>query len=397
MLDTLMVTLYEDGTFDGAMTGTWTKTDSGKGYDYVTFTTDSNVVYKGYFFRQVKENSDPNPVMTFTAIGSDNTSIWGSMVDMTNDEMVAGMASVSISQMMPKATKENLALPTSVMGADVTWASDNEAVIATDGTVAPQAEDVRVTLTADITCGETTITQTYKVIIRGEALLICGYDFETVAADGTLAPIEGSALIEEVDDVNAVLQGSASVIADETRGNVLQVTNESGAQGVNYLSLPADTLKPVSSSGYSVAMWVNIGSETFEHSALFEANADNAYPLTRIGANLIARINANNYSDVMGSLLSTSGERDTWQHVAYTVDPNGIKVYLNGELVGEEEKNISDCFKKNATGISRAKNVMVGSGNIWGDEDCQNAMFDDVMVYDGVLAASEVKALYEGN
>lgn len=390
MLDTQMLTLYEDGTVDGAAVGTWTKTDSGKGYDYVTFTMDDGTIYKGIFFRQHKENSDPDAVMTFTAIGSDNTSIWGSMVDLENPEMVAGMAAVSISQMMPKATKENLELPTSVMGAEVVWTSEDETVIAIDGTVTPQAEDVRVKLTATITCGESTLSETYKVIVRGTALLICGYDFETVGEDGTIAVMSGSSLEE-----NAVLVGEASIITDEERGNVLQVTNEAGAKGVNYLQLPADTLRPVSSSGYTIALWTKIGAETFEHSALFEADANGAYPLTRIGANLIARINANNYSDVMGSLLSTSGERDVWQHVVYSVDPNGIKVYLNGELVGEEEKNISDCFKKNATGISQAKNVMVGSGYIWDDEDCQNALFDDVMVYDGVLSATEVKNLYE--
>lgn len=390
MLETQMLTLYENGTIDGAAAGTWAKSDSGKGYDYVTFTMDDGTVYKGVFFRQHKENSDPDAVMTFTAIGTDNTSIWGSMVDMDDPEMVVGMAGVSISQMMPRATKENLDLPTSVMGAEIVWTSEDESVIAADGTVTPQTEDIRVKLTASITCGEASLSETYKVIVRGSAALICGYDFETVEADGTIAPTDGSSLEE-----NAVPAGDAAVIADETRGNVLEVKNEPGAKGVNYLQLPSDTLRSVSSSGYSVAMWTKIGAETFEHSALFEADANGAYPLTRIGANLIARINANNYSDVMGSLLTTSGQRDVWQHIVYTVDPYGIKVYLNGELIGEENKDIADCFRKNSTGISQAKNVMVGSGCIWDDEDCQNALFDDVLVYDGVLSAAEVKGLFE--
>lgn len=392
MLDTQLLTLYEDGTVDGAADGTWSKTASGKGYDYVTFEMNDGTVYKGFFFLQHKENTEEEPVMTFSAIGTDNTSIWGSMVDMENSEMVAGMASVSIDQMIPKATKENLNLPTSVMGADMVWTSADEAVIAADGTVTPQAEDVRVELTANITCGDVSLTQTYKVTVRGIAALICGYDFETAAEDGSITAVEGSSLSE-----SAVLTGEASVIADEERGNVLQVVNEPSAKGVNYLKLPEDTLKEVGPSGYSVAMWTKIGSETFEHSALFEADAAGAYPLTRIGANLIARINANAYSDVQGALLSTNGERDVWQHVVYTVDPNGIRVYLNGELIGEEEKDLADCFKKNKTGISQAKDVMVGSGAIWGDEDCQNALFDDVMIYNGVLTSAEVAALYSTN
>lgn len=196
---------------------------------------------------------------------------------------------------------------------------------------------------------------------------------------------------------NAQLIGNASVISDETRGNVLKIENEEGAKGVNYLKLPEDTMSTISTSGYTVAMWTNIGADTFEHSALFEADAAGAYPLTRIGANLIARINANAYSDVMGSLLSTNGERDVWQHVAYTVDPQGIKVYLNGELVGEENKDITDCFRKNKTGICQAKDVMVGSGFIWNDEDCRNAMFDDVAVYFGVLTAEEIAEIYQNS
>ena len=72
------------------------------------------------------------------------------------------------------------------------------------------------------------------------------------------------------------------------------------------------------------------------------------------------------------------------------VDPQGIKVYLNGELIGEENKDITDCFRKNKTGISQAKNVSVGSGFIWNDEDCRSAMFDDIMIYFGVLTADEI-------
>lgn len=119
MLDTQMLTLNADGTVSGAASGTWTKTDSGKGYDYVTVEMN-DVVYRGYFFRQHKENSDTMPVMTFAAAGNDNTCIWGSMIDMDDEEMLANMAAISIGQTIPSATRENLELPTSVMGADVT-------------------------------------------------------------------------------------------------------------------------------------------------------------------------------------------------------------------------------------------------------------------------------------
>ncbi|MCC8049518.1 MAG: family 43 glycosylhydrolase [Clostridiales bacterium] len=392
MLDTELLTLYEDGTFDGATTGTWVKTDSGNGYDYVTFTMDNGTIYKGYFFLQHKDSSTET-AMTFTAIGTDNTCIWGSMVDMDDPEMVVGMASVSISQILPEATCDDIELPTEVLGATVTWTTSDASLISEAGEVTPQEKLVKATLTAEITYGELSDTEEYKVVLEGASSLICGYDFEEASMDGTsIAAVSGSAL-----DESAELIGDAAIVTDEERGSVLQVTNEEDAMGVNYLSLPSDTLSSVSTTGYSVSMWVNISEDTWEHSALFEADANASYPLTRIGANLIARINANDaYSDVTGSLLATSGERGVWQHVVYTCDPYGIRVYLNGELVGEETKDLADCFKKAATGISQATDISVGSGYIWSDEDCRNVLFDDVMVYSGVLTSAEVQALYAG-
>lgn len=391
MLATQMLTLNEDGTLSGAANGTWEKKDSGRGYDYVTFVMN-DVTYKGFFFLQHKENKEESPVMTFSAIGDNNTCIWGSMIDTENDEMIANMAAIAVGQMIPSATKENLELPASVMGADVSWSTSDASVISETGVVTPlDGEDTRAILTATITRGDVTVEESYKIAVRQNAYLIYGFDFETQSAeDGALAAMDGSTGTEA-----ASLVGTASIIADETRGNVLEITSEEGAQGVNYLELPEDTLSGIKPAGYTVAMWVNIGADTFEHSALFEADANAQYPLTRIGANLIARINANAYSDVQGTLLTTNGERDVWQHVVYTVDPQGIKVYLNGALVGQERKNLTDCFKKNKTGISQAKDVMVGSGHIWGDEDVRSARFDDVKVYFGTLTAAEVQTLYE--
>jgi arabinan endo-1,5-alpha-L-arabinosidase len=79
MLKTERITLNKDGTVTGDETGTWSKTDSGKGYDDVTLQL-GKTTYSGVFFRQYDEEDSPQEKMTFTAIGNDNTSVWGSMV-----------------------------------------------------------------------------------------------------------------------------------------------------------------------------------------------------------------------------------------------------------------------------------------------------------------------------
>lgn len=74
MLTTQSVTLNANGTITGSVTGTWSSTS---GSYYCTMVI-GGVTYKGVFFKQRNELSSHAEVMTFSLIGSNNTSIWGS-------------------------------------------------------------------------------------------------------------------------------------------------------------------------------------------------------------------------------------------------------------------------------------------------------------------------------
>jgi len=397
MLTTQMIDLNEDGTVSGDVTGTWTKSNavdaSGNdmGYDYITLYI-GNVTYKGAFFFQTNEAEQAERVMTFSAIGNDNTSVWGSMMP-DSDEIRVAAAVSSLDKMIPSTVFESITLPTSVAGASVAWSSSDPSVMDADGNVRAQEDDAAVTLTATVTYGLAAAIQNYDVTVKAKAKLIYGYDFEAPPENGSISPMQESA-----KKGKAVLMGEAQIITDGTKGNVLKLTNVAGAKGVNYLRLPEDTLSTVEETGYSVSMWVNVSEQTWDHSALFEAdNSADApnYPMTRIGVNLIARINANGYSDVQGDLLTSGGMRNEWEQIVYTVNPNGIRVYLNGRLIGEEKKDIASCFdNSNAASIHKAINVAVGSGFIWNDEDVRSAMFDDVKIYYGTLTAAEILDAY---
>lgn len=77
MLETTTLELKKDGTVSGAFEGTWSKTDSGNGYDYATIAMNTGLEFKGIFYEQTGD--DGKKVMTFSAIGANNTCIWGSM------------------------------------------------------------------------------------------------------------------------------------------------------------------------------------------------------------------------------------------------------------------------------------------------------------------------------
>ena len=165
MIRTELVTLGEDGSVSGAVNGTWEKKDSGRGYDFLTMKL-KDVTYKGFFFRQHKEDSFKDTAMTFSAIGDDNTCIWGSMTGSDNGSMLAGMAAESLKKVILEAVKGHGKLPEEYMGCGISWKSSDESAVTSDGQVLSPREKIKVDLTAVITSGDVSIENTYHVTVK---------------------------------------------------------------------------------------------------------------------------------------------------------------------------------------------------------------------------------------
>lgn len=230
--------------------------------------------------------------------------------------------------------------------------------------------------------------------------LIYGFDFESGTYGGKITP-----MAESAKSGRAELRGSAVIKTDSVRGNILSIKNPEGAKSNSYLRLPADVLTTVTEKGYTVSMWTNIGAGTNGHSALFEANrsgSKDAWPMTRISTNLIARINATQgaYSDTDG-IGDTNEEKgnpfsvNEWHHIAYSVNTKGIQLYLDGELIQFTLADLTNCFNFNLEdSIQKAVYTTIGSGRIWDDEDIREAMFDNVAIYDMALSPAQIKEMY---
>jgi arabinan endo-1,5-alpha-L-arabinosidase len=388
MLDTLTVKLNENYTISGDATGTWSME---KGSYYMNAIING-VTYKGVFFKQQDESKYENKVMTFTAVGSNNQCIWGSKLDLEDGQAVEYAAS-ALESSIPSSTKTNITLPTTgAYDTSISWATSNSSVLDSKGIVNRTESDEDITLTATITKGKVVYTKTFTVLVKGKVTSlsespIYKYDFET---------LNGSSEVENSGskDGNATLVGTASILEDKNRGKVLNIQNAKGAIKVNYLALPSDTFNSITENGYTVGMWVNVDSTDpnyFEHSALFEGSANAEYPITRISANLYGRINANGaWADA--TEISEPLKANTWEYVTYTVNSKGIHVYVNGNEVGKQEKDLTACFVNNF--LSKMTDVRVGSGNIWGDPDIASAKFDNVSIYSTALTDQEVECLY---
>ena len=191
-------------------------------------------------------------------------------------------------------------------------------------------QDAVVTLKARITKGAASAEQSFTVTVKRKSYQfnkrpIYQYDFESSA-------ILLKSSIMEARSGNANFSWYSFDVQDDQRGGILQIENADKAVKANYLSLPTDTFNGMTKEGFTVG---DVGkcdtanASYWEHSALFEANAggQNAYPVTRISANLFGRINSNGaWADA--TAISKSLTANTWQYVTYTVDSQGIAVYL---------------------------------------------------------------------
>ncbi len=393
MLESKLITLNADGTVTGEMTGEWWKT-AGADYDYVTITTADKVTYKGVFFEQQDETDDNNIVMTFTAIGNNNESLWGSHLTMTEKEK-AEFSATALDKIMPSRVYEDFTLPSTIKLATVEWETDNAAVLSVDGTVNQQESDTPVKLTATVKVNDEIVERSYTITVSAKPKVICAYDFETVDdASKTVSAASGASIT-----TGAALVGTATVVEDEDRGKVLQIVSPEEVYDKNYLKLPSDTLANVNEGGYTVAMWVKCEENNWPHSALFNAMCSahtDKYPMTRIGVNLIGRINANGYIDCPDNNDNAPDNiRDgQWHHVAYSINSTGIQIWRDGERLLFMNKDLTGCFDtSNDYSIQKADDVRIGSGSPWVDRDIENAMFDDVVVYSGTLREDAVKSL----
>ena len=383
---TQSIKLNADGTVSGDVTGTWTAKDG----TYYMNAVINKVTYSGVFFMQHDESKECKKVMTFSAIGTNNQSIWGVRKESYKytDKDIVERAAENLDSDCPVLSKTtcDISLPTEgFKGSTITWTSSNTDIISNEGKVTKASEETEVTLTATIKSGNETVSKEYKTTVLAASLTPdYKYDFETVNNKSVASSGKSAA--------DATLTGNAKITKDAWYGNILNIKNTKQAE--SYLSLPTDLFKDINQSGFTVGMWVKTGSQTTDETALFEAKSTtgrNNYPYTSLHSSVYAdfvSLDGSSKGSYMVSLITGS-----WSHVVYTVSKNGIKTYINGDLVANQEANLSNALSDNK--LSAINDIRIGSGTFASSSDVQNALFDNIEFYSTALSENDIKAKYK--
>lgn len=190
------LTLNEDGTVSGAYTGTWTMNGH-----YVTIEINDKT-YKGVVLEQYEQTESREKVFVFTAVGSDNRTIWGSKMHKTDAAAVNYDAKqLSVAEVV---SKDFSLASEGLFGSAITWTSDSPAIVLkdSDATVNCGSAVEKVNLTATITRGEASTTKSFSVKVAKQELKI-----DTVVQSDSIelpASFENNAVSWSSSDENTI-------------------------------------------------------------------------------------------------------------------------------------------------------------------------------------------------
>ena len=367
------ISLNEDGTISGAVSGTWELVD-----DYYANIIIDGKTYKGVFLRQWTELTEKKDI-TFTALSDEGKTIWGIKTIERTDEEIVEIIKRELELILgdTSAVIADLYLPTEgIGGATISWTSSDPNVIAEDGTVTRPAAgsgNAIVILTATITKGNYTDTKTFEVVVleKSEPRLVAYYAFDGDLSDKTGNKSEGTITGNRIDNT-----GGSITFKEGVAGQAAYFDGNSG------ILLPKGL---ISSYVYTVSFWVKPEQLTNFTTTFFGAATPRSWisfvPLWMNSQSVLWSGEAW-YDGLLGMTIPI-GE---WTHVAFTVDNGQVNVYINGE------KKFSGTGFPN---VFTTQDAVFGLGvNYW--DPPFKGLIDELLVYDEIAISEDaIKMYYE--
>ena len=367
------ITLKEDGTISGPVTGSWELSD-----DYHATLKVNGETYKGVFLRQWDPTTE-NYNLTFTALSGKGVAVWGSKTVSQTDKQLVDTVKNELDLGDTSGIIANLSLPTAgANGVKISWESSNRAVISTTGVVtrpSAGADNVQVTLTATITKGAYAAKKSFEITVLAEKVagLVAHYQFEDDLTDETGNVSEGTVTGDRIDK-----QGGTISFTD---GKVGKAAKFDGASGI---LLPKGL---IASNQYTVSFWLNPEQLTGFTTSFFGARATNSWisflPAGLGDAGKTMLWSGEAWYDAVTDMKINVNE---WSHIAFSVNNGNVEVYING---------VNKFTGKNFPNIFTTQNAVFGLGvNYW--DLPYKGLIDELLIYDnGNLTEEQIQDYYE--
>jgi arabinan endo-1,5-alpha-L-arabinosidase len=363
----VFISLNQDGTISGGVSGTWEKTGHNRAEIII-----NDIPYDGVFVRQWDPESQLY-VMTFTAMSHQGVTIWGSKQQERTDRQVVEDVKADLNLGDLSNVVSSITLPTEgTRNSIISWATSNPTVITNTGVVKRPGigeENAAVTVTATITKGDVVDTKTFQLTVLAiqKADLTAHFSF-----DGDLTDHTGNFDPATITGNRINNTGGTITYADGQFGNAAVFNGSSGVRLPNGL---------ITSNAYSVSLWLKPEEITPFTTTFFGARNDvnwlSLVPQGPAANNTMVWSGSERWYDAP---TGTTIPANHWTHVAFTVDNGAVVVYING---------VARFTGSNFPNIFTDQNGSFSLGvNYW--DIPYKGLIDDLRIYEGALNADEV-------
>ena len=231
--------------------------------------------------------------------------------------------------------------------------------------------------------------------------LVAYYNFDASPITNQLNTTQTATLQKEGSNSLPTLK------TDGSRSGQVIHTNFGAAENTSNVKFTNPLAGATLSEGATVAFWLNALDQNYWDAAFAFYNPQTTArlyltPNTYVGYNDMNGTWIDlNHPDGYASGFITFGE---WNHVTVTISrKDGIKVYVNGNLITFEKCNGSMggtnittpqafSYGQIVSHLTASSDFYFGYGSFWGS---LNADYDELCIYNRVLTADDVKALYQ--
>ncbi|MCH5175456.1 MAG: family 43 glycosylhydrolase [Prevotellaceae bacterium] len=407
------VHLTADGRVTGSYTGTWKYVDEGASYFQIQLKpsgSSTTTTYNGVVTEQTLEGSSAK-TLCFTSVSTGGVPCWG--YKLLPQYAIAYNYNKYGDTYLKSSLVRNVAKNVEIMfdpeeNVNLSWTSSAPDVLSNTGKYYAPSERTTFTMTARMECGdyywENAMNASAQAApaIEGDQTtgLVAYYSFDDKPTYNLVNSTHASVYYSHSGT------GSTPVLANDWGrfGSVLH--QYFGAQGTNSYSRIQNPLQGQENlEGFTVSLWVK-RSDANLYDALW--SFFNSTSATVSGARLYLTGNSyigfndakDNWFDINHPNTKvvnriTVGE---WHLVTFTYSrQNGYMLYLDGNEYAEV--NLAYTGSTSAADFNRdlvldfvttARYFYLGLGSFWGSAD---ACFDDLMIYNRELTATDVKGL----
>lgn len=401
------VELLADGTITGDLKGKWTLTD---GTTYIQVTLGGTT----YYGVLTEQQMEPTTIkaLCFTAAANTGVNAWGYKIREKYQ-----LARQLNTQTIPVSNGRRISGNTDLYGIDVLtnvnleWTSSEPAIISNEGLYNPTGveENTPVELTIKEWAGDYYWQHTYKVTAQKDSIpdsdyksgMLAYYNFDET-------PIVNQLNTEQTATLKRLSPAEKPKLETHRmrNGQVLHQFTANQDGRFSYAEMENPLYGRDLGEGMTIAFWVHPNDGNLWNSiwTFYDASLKTRLfmtPNAYVGFN-----NGTDYVDINDAERATNYlTSNDWNHVVVTLSPTaGLTIYVNGALkassnytyrgsIGGEEitKKAGVDFQLFTDFVKNCQKFYLGYGSFWSSADM---LFDDLMIYDRLLDAKEIRGLY---